>query len=196
MTFCRTKNYSKRQKGQAMIEFALSIMFLLLILFSVLYFGRYFLISQVLLFAAQEGAKIAARTPNLSDNTTRDMVRGFSTNGAETNPNSVIYTALASAGLLSQPVSGSTPPTSGNMPPGSSIQILPWDAGSTNTIPPGTVAVVITYPFELVGNPFTGASSNPVKSVALAMSFSQPPIQFPNFNISQQAVAAEEVYQQ
>jgi len=180
-----------------MVEFALSIMFLLLILFSVLYFGRYYLISQVLLFAAQEGAKIAARTPNLSDNATRDMVRGFTTGGVQINPNSVIFTALASAGLLSQPVSGNKPPTSGNLPPGSSVQILPWDASSNSTpIPAGTVAVMITYPFELIGNPFSGQNNNPVQSVALAMSFDKPAIQFPNFNVSQQAVAAEEVYQQ
>lgn len=76
------------------------------------------------------------------------------------------------------------------------MQILPWDAGATSTpIPVGTVAVLITYPFEFVGNPFTGQNGT-VKSVALAMSFDKPAIQFPNFNISQQAVAAEEVYQQ
>lgn len=116
MKFYRKRNYLRVSKGQAMVEFALSMMFLLLILFSVLYFGRYYLISQVLLLAAQEGAKIAARTPNLSDNATRDMVRGFTTSGASTNPNSVIFTALASAGLLSKPVVGSTAPTLGNLP--------------------------------------------------------------------------------
>lgn len=173
-----------------MVEFALSVMFLLLILFSVLYFGRYYLISQVLLFAAQEGAKIAARTPNLTDDTNRGMLRGFTTGGAEFNSSSVIYTALSSAGLLSQK-------TSGSLPPGSSVQILPWDASSTNIpIPAGTVAVRITYPFQLVGNPFTGKSNGSVQSVALAMSFNKPALQFPNLNISQQAVAAEEVYQQ
>lgn len=154
------------------------------------------MISQVLLFAAQEGAKIAARTPDLSNNATRDMVRGFTTAGVETNPNSVIFTALASAGLLSQPVVGFTPPTSGNLPPGASVQILPWDAGAANApIPPGTIAVIITYPFELIGNPFNSGKSGP-PNLALAMSFTAPAIQFPNFNIAQQAVAAEEVYQQ
>ncbi len=124
-----------------MIEFALAIPFLMLILFSVLYFGRYFLISQILLYAAQEGAKTASRTPNLSDDNVRNMVRGFTTDGAQLNTNSVIYAALASARLLSQT-------TSGNLPNGSSIQILPWDGtGVGNTIPAGTVAVKITYSF-------------------------------------------------
>ena len=185
----KMKSYLRISKGQAMIEFALAIPFLLLILFSVLYFGRYFLVSQVLLFAAQEGAKIASRTPGLSNNSTRDMVRGFTTGGAAANTNSVIYTALASAGLLSQTNSGS-------MPPGSSIQILPWDGASGTAIPAGTVAVNITYPFQLLGNPFTGQSTGSVQSVAVAMSFTAPALKFPNFKISQQAVAAEEVYQQ
>jgi Flp pilus assembly protein TadG len=173
-----------------MIEFALSIPFLLLILFSVLYFGRYFLVAQVLLYAAQEGAKIASRTPYLSDDNVRSTLRGFTIDGAQYNTNSVVYKAFASAGLLSQT-------TAGNLPPGSNVQILPWDAtaNTNNPIPPGTVAVRINYPFQLIGNPFTGASNGSVKSFALAMSFTAPALKFPNFTISQQAVAAEEIYQ-
>ncbi len=40
-----------------MIEMALSFPFLLLLLVAILFFGRYFLITQVLLYAAQEGAE-------------------------------------------------------------------------------------------------------------------------------------------
>src|SRR5271170_1151628 len=142
----RCKRKQKGARGQSMVEFALSVPFLLLILVSVVFFGRYFLIAQVLLSAAQEGAKIAARTPNLSDPNVRDMVRGFSVTGAEVSPNSVIYGALASANLLSGTISG-------NMPPGSQVEILPWDATASDTIPPpGTLAVKIAYPFQLLGN--------------------------------------------
>lgn len=184
------RNQNKRSaNGQAMVEFALSVMFLLLILFSVLYFGRYFLISQVLLYAAEEGARIASRTPDLSDDTTRDMVRGFTTGGAMSNQNSVIYAVLSSAGLLSQK-------NSGNLPAGSSVQILPWDGTANNVaIPAGTIGVAITYPFNLLGGPVAG-NAGPVQNLNLAMSFNGHPIQFLNFNITQQAVAAQEVYQQ
>jgi Flp pilus assembly protein TadG len=182
----KDRKYSRKQ-GQSMIEFALSLPFLLLILVSILFFGRYFLIAQVLLHAAQEGAKVASRTPNLNDADVRDMVRGFSTSGAQANTNSAIYTALASAHLLSQ---GS----SGDMPTGSKVEILPWDSDGTtgNTTPPGTVEVRIDYPFQLLGSPFGG----PRRTVAIAMSFNSAPIKFLNFTISERAVAAQEIYQQ
>ena len=165
-----------------MVEFAISFPFLLLILIAMLFFGRYFLISQVLLYAAQEAAKIAARTPNLNDDTVRSAIRGFTTAGQQLNTNSLLYSALASAQILSQG-------NSGNLPPGSAVQILPWDATAADTLPPqGTVEVVIKYPFELNGNPFNG----PTPSVAIAMTVdgSKPPVRFLNFTISQQAVAA------
>ena len=184
--------FSRHKQGQSMIEFALAMPFLFLILIAVLYFGRYFLMAQVLLYAAQEGAKIAAVTPNLSDDTTRGMVRGFTAAGGALNTNSAIYGAIASAGLLSAQ-------TSGNLPPGASVQILPWDAGTTGTgtfiPPPGTLAVVVNYPFSLLVNPFTGQSNGSVSGVAVAMSFSGPALQFPNFTITEQAVAAQEIYQ-
>jgi Flp pilus assembly protein TadG len=171
-----------------MVEFALAIPFLLLIIVSVVYFGRYFLIAQVLLSAAQEAAKVAARTPNLNDPNTRDIVRGFTTTGAAVNPNSVIYGALASARLLSNTISG-------DMPPGSVVEILPWDATAGDTIPPpGTVAVKVAYPFQLMGSPFKGTAL-PVQ-IAFTIDGSKPPFQFPNFTISEQATAGQEIYQQ
>jgi hypothetical protein len=172
-----------------MIEFALSFPFLLFMLVSILYFGRYFLIAQVLLAAAQEGAKIAARTPNLSDDNVRDMLRGFTKYGVETNPNSVIYGALASANLLSGTISG-------NMPPGSQVEILPWDQTVGDILPPpGTIAVKIAYPFQFLGsnlgNPFSGNVA-----IAFTVDGSKPAFVFPNFTISQQVTAAQEIYQQ
>lgn len=178
-----------RKSGQSMIEFALSLPFLLLILVAVLFFGRYFLITQVLLYAAQETAKIAARTPNLSDDATRSQIRGFTTTGGALNVNSVLYGALGAARLLSQT-------TSGDMPPGSVVEIMPWDATNGDILPPqGTVEVRIDYPFQLMGNPFQGPAP---PSVAIATTVSGPPqaIKFLNFTISQKAVAAQEVYQQ
>lgn len=173
-----------------MVEMAFCMTFLLLVLIGVLFFGRYFLLAQVLLHAAQEEAKIAARTPNLNDENTREMTSGFTTTGTAVNPQSVIYGALASAQLLSQG-------TSGDMPPGSRVEILPWDSDGTaadNTTPQGTVQVRIDYPFQLLGNPFTGQS----QSVAIAMTVtgSNPPLRFGNFTITERAVAAQEIYQQ
>jgi hypothetical protein len=181
----------KRRNGQSMVELAFSVPFLVFILVSILFFGRYFLIAQVLLSAAQEGAKIAARTPNLNDPTVRDTVRGFTTTGTATNPNSVIYGALASANLLSNT-------TSGNMPPGSVVEILPWDATPTDVIPPaGTIAVELSYPFELMGNPFATGTQQPNVIVGLyTVNAATQGIIFPSLTITQQATAGEEVYQQ
>jgi hypothetical protein len=175
-----------------MIEFAFAVPFLIFILISVLYFGRYFLIAQVLLSAAQEGAKVAARTPNLNDPNVRDMVRGFTTTGAAVNTNSPIYGALASARLLSNTISG-------NMPPGSVVKILPWDATGNDIIPPaGTVAIKLSYPFQLMGNPFQpAAQQTPNLIVGLyTVNAATQGIAFPNFVISEQATAGQEVYQQ
>jgi Flp pilus assembly protein TadG len=172
-----------------MIEFALSMPFLLLIVIGIMYFGRYLLIAQTLLYAAQEGVRVAAKTPNLADEGTRDTIRGFSTSGTTVNTNSVIYTALASAKLLSQGISG-------DMPTGSRVEILPWDSDGTaaDTIPPGTVAVRIDYPFQLIGNAFNPSKTQTI-SIAMAFQGQGTPVKFLNFTVSQRAVAAEEIYQ-
>jgi len=162
-----------------MVEFALSFPFLLIILFSVLFFGQYFLQAQSILFAAQQGALLASRTPNLTDPTTRDNVRGFSTSGAVTNTNSPIYAALNSAQLLQ----------TGNLPPNASVEILPWDPDLTETPPSGTVEVKINYPFQPFGIQF-GTSLG----VALTMSGSAG-IHFKNFTLTERATAAQQVFQ-
>src|ERR1700733_4569400 len=147
MRLSRNSQIANRRRGQSMVEFAISFPFLLLLLISIIFFGRYFFIAQVLLYAAQEGAKVAARTPNLSDPDVRGQVRGFTLSGAQLNPNSIMYTAIASANLLS---GGNT----GNMPPGSRVEIFRnfaadnWDADGTaaDTTAMCTVQVRIDYP--------------------------------------------------
>ena len=177
-------------RGQSMVEFAFALPFLIFILVSIVFFGRYFLIAQVLLSAAQEAAKVAARTPNLNDPAVRDTVRGFTTTGAAVNPNSVIYGALASARLLSNTISG-------DMPPGSLVEILPWDATSADTIPPpGTVAVKVAYPFQLMGNPFQPTQQPSVIVGLYTVNAATQGIHFNNFVISEQATAGQEIYQQ
>jgi Flp pilus assembly protein TadG len=170
-----------------MVEFAISIPFLFFFLVSILFFGRYFLVSQVMLHAAQEGAKMASRTPNLNNDTTREQVRGFTVGGAGSNANSIIYASLGAANLLSNG-------TAGNLPPGSKVEILPFDSASDSAnLPAGTVAVLITYPFQLLGNTFAGPSA----SVAIQFhpTGNGAPFRFLNFTISQEAVAAQEIYQ-
>ncbi|HEY9773648.1 MAG TPA: TadE family protein [Planktothrix sp.] len=166
-----------------MIEFALSTPFIMLILVAIVFFGRYFLLAQILLHAAQEGAKVASRTPNLLNEDVRDQVRGFSTAGMSINPGSVIYSTIGSARLLSQG-------TTGDMPTGSAVLILPFDNGSSVNAPPGTVQVVVSYPFQLLGNPFSGSG----QQVGIWMG--STPFRFLNFTITESAVAAQEVYQQ
>jgi Flp pilus assembly protein TadG len=200
MAFSGKSYMANRRRGQSMVEFAISFPFLLLLLVSIIFFGRYFLIAQVLLYAAQEGSKVAARTPGLSDPDVRGQVRGFTVTGAQLNPNSLIYTAIGSANLLS---GGNT----GSMPPGSRVEIFRsgaadnWDADGTtaDTTAPGTIQVRIDYPFELIGNPFNpGASQGEVSgpvAIAMTVNGSKPPVRFLNFTLTERATAGEEIYQ-
>jgi TadE-like protein len=180
-----------KARGQVMVELAIAMPFLMLIFIAILFFGRYFLVAQTLLYAAEEGAKLASRTPNLTDADTRSQVRGFN-GGASVNAQSLIYRALGSANLLSN---GQT----GDLPPGAKVEILPWDSDGSATdsaVPVGTVQVRIDYPFALVANPF-GTSSVASQQVAVAMTAdgSGRPVQFHNFTVTQRATAAWEVYQ-
>jgi hypothetical protein len=115
----------------------------------------------------------------------RDSVRGFSTSGAGTNPNSVVYRALGAANLLS---SGST----GDLPPGSKVLIMPFDSTGGAAFD-GTVTMQISYPFQLTGSPFNGAT--PSVAIKFSADGSGNPFRFLNFTITQQAVAAQEIYQ-
>lgn len=185
----------REASGQSLVEFAFAIPFLLLCVIGIIYFGRAFFTAQVLAYAAQEGARQAASIPNLSDAEVRDVIRGFSTSGAETNSNSVIYTAMGAASLLSN---GST----GTLPPGASVKILlpnnggDSDGSAKDFVPPGTVAVRIDYPFSLLINPFTGTAGGQVSSVSIALTAdpADPPVPFPDFKLSEKAVVAQQVY--
>jgi hypothetical protein len=183
---------SRGKSAQALVEFAFAIPLLLLLVVGVVYFGKAFYIKQVLSYAAQQGAFFACHVPNLSDSGVRDTVRGFTTGGTATNSGSIIYTGLAAASLLSQG-------NNGDLPPGAQIKILPWDGdGSTaDTIPAGTVAVRVVYPFSLLNNPFTGKPAGDVSSVSIAMTPDpgNAPVAFADFQMSEKAVVAQEIYQ-
>jgi Flp pilus assembly protein TadG len=185
------KRIYRNSNGQSMVEIALSIPFLLLCLVAIMYFGRAYFIVQTCTFAAQEGAKVASRLPNLSDPNTREYVRGFTTGGAGTNPNSVVYAILGGATLLS---SGRT----GDLPDQASVKILPWDAtDAADVSPSGTITVVVTYPFSLLINPFTKQAAGETTQVNLAMSAEDTnPVRFGDFSIRQSATVAPQVYQE
>ncbi len=180
-----------RFSGQALVEYALSIPFLLLVVLAIVYFGKAFYISQSITFAAQEGACLASRVPNLKDVAIRDYLRGFSSDGVGINPDSVIYSTLGSAHLLSQGLTG-------NLPAKAKVKILPWDSDGSpeDYIPAGTVAVRIEYPFQLLANPFAASTDAPELTVALAAPGQGDPVPLPNMVISQKATASQEVFQE
>jgi hypothetical protein len=105
----------------------------------------------------------------------------------------VIYSQLAGAHLLSDGISG-------DLPPGSTVKILPWDSDGSadDAVPNGTVAVRIVYPYSLLINPFTGTAGGETTSVALQLSAEDTatPVPFPDFAISEKATAAQEIYQE
>jgi hypothetical protein len=182
----------RKNRAQVMVELAMAMPFLMIIFIGILFFGRYFLMAQTILYAAEEGAKLASRTPNLTDPDTRAQVRGFTTGGSQLNNQSYIYRALGAANLLSN---GQT----GNLPPGAKVEILPWDSDGTigdSQVALGTVQVRIDYPFALLANPF-GNSNIVNQNVAVGMTAngSGRPVQFKNFTITQRASAAWEIYQ-
>jgi TadE-like protein len=186
--------------GQAAVEFALALPFLLMCLLATIYFGRVFYITQVVSYAAQEGSKMAAKLPNLVDASVRTKVRGFDRNGHRAYVNSVIYQALGGAHLLSQ---GQT----GDLPKGAKVLILPWDAnGQDFNTAPGTVSIFISYPFSLLGETVpngTGSDDSHSLSVTLLgdnrgkeAAGTPMKVSFPDLNIQYQATAPQEVYQE
>ncbi len=164
-----------------MVEFALSLPLVLLFLVAILYFGRTFYVKQIVTMAAQEGTRMLARVPGLSDNSARDYMRGFTTDGQAINVTSPIYLALAAGRLLDGPNG-----TSGNLPPGSQVEILPWDNNSVN-LAPGTVSVKIQYPFTFVDGSQFG-------TIRIWSGPDGAAIPFANTVITEQAVAAQEVF--
>lgn len=185
-----------QQAGQALVEFAFAIPFLLLCVVAVIYFGRAFYVSQILSYAAQEGARAASSMPNLNDPAVRDAVRGFTTSGDASNTNSVIYSILHDANLLS----GGASVASGKLPPSAVVKILPWDGDGSaqDSVPAGTVAVRVDYPFSIVINPFTGQSATPVTSISIALTANPAdrPVSFGDFRMSEKATVAQSIYQE
>lgn len=194
----KQKNRSLRapQTGQSLVEFAFAIPFLLLCVVAIIYFGRAFYVSQILSYAAQEGARAAASMPNLNDPTVRDAVRGFTTSGDASNTNSVIYSILHDANLLS----GGATVASGSLPASAVVKILPWDGDGSaqDAVPAGTVAVRVDYPFSILINPFTGQSATPVTSISIALTANpaDAPVAFPDFRMSEKATVAQSIYQE
>ncbi len=196
----RSKLQSRKRlgHGQSMVEFALSIPFVILLFVAILYFGRYFFASQSILYAAQEGARSAAKIPNLSDAAVRDSIRGFTTDGAVVGPDdptqnpSPVYCALSAAKMLS-----GADRAHGNLPDGATVKILPWDDGVASSS--DTVTVVIQYPFGLSMDWKTGQSSEKFGdsvNIALSLDHQNPPVSFSNMTIQQSATAGQEIFQQ
>ena len=180
----------RKYSGQALIEFVLSIPLLLLVLVSMLYFGRVYYVKQVILYAAQEGARAAARTPELDDPDVRDMVRGFTLSGGYTNYYSPIAGVLGAANMLSFG-------DCGDLPAKAAVKILPWDSDGSyaDYTPPGTVAVRVIWPFSLMRDPFSGQVSGQTTDVAIPVDVWGAPIKFPDFEMSEMACSTPEIYQ-
>jgi len=169
-----------------MVEFALCIPCLLLFVVSIIYFGKLFYTKQIVIMAAQEGARLSSRLPNLSNNSNRDYVRGFGVNGDVINSDSPIYKAMAAGHLLSGPNGDS-----GNLPSGSTVEILPFDDPAT-TLPAGVISVRIKYPFSFVSSANTQSEFGNSFDVYTGPGGS--PISFANQLITEQAVASQEVF--
>ncbi len=191
-TGCSYRNLTNsRSSGQSMVEFAFAIPFLLLIVVTIMYFGRVFYTKQAVAMACQEAARLASRTPELSDAQVRESLTGFSTSGDAINSTSVVAQQLGSARLLSQ---GAT----GNLPPGAKVKVLPFDSDGSieDQVAPGTVGVRIEYPFVFVGSAFASSANQFGKSVGVYTGAGGSPVSFLNFPISERAVSFTEVYQQ
>lgn len=196
MFIVETSLKQRARRGQSMVEFALAIPFLLLVLLGIVYFGKYFYVAQNVVYAAQEGARMAARVPNLKDPSVRDAIRGFTTDGAlvgvddATQNPSPIYCALSAAKMLS-----GDDGAHGNLPGGAEIKILPYDDNAPDS---GTVTVQIKFPFGLMldyrSSAPQGEFGNSVDIVSGATR-SETPVSFANLSIQQSASATHEIYQ-
>lgn len=184
--------YRSRNRGQVLVELALSIPLVLLCLVSIIYFGRLFLIKQSVAYAAQEGARAASRLPDLSNPETLDRLRGFADDGSVTGPDddtnpSPIYRALSAAGLLSAEAG-----RRGSLPWGA--RVLIDGAGSQSD----RVVVTIEYPYGLFFNPGASNSIADASEIGIALSAESgaAPVTFSDFVLTESASAAQEVYQQ
>lgn len=182
-----------RCSGQTLVEFALALPFVVLIIVAIMYFGRIFYVKQAVLLACQEGARELSKHPGLSDSSTRSFISGFSVDGEPINPDSVVYGALGSARLLSS-VDGTT----GNLPKGTSVKVLPFDSSGEpdDAIPAGTIALKIEYPFRFFENPFSPGSSKFGDAIDIWSGWGGNPVHLlGNFTLSERVVVVPQVYQ-
>jgi len=184
----RSKHTKRNHRGQSMVEFAFSLPFFLLIMLTILYFGRFFYLKQVVLSACQQAALNLSSSPYLDDAQARARAVGFDSTGQLVDASAPVAIALGNARLLSEG-------TTGNLPPGSSVKVLPFDAGSGDvSVPLGTVAVKIDYPFTLIGNPFDGGSKGEFgQTLGVYTGEGGDAIQFRDQLVSEIAVASRQV---
>jgi len=84
----------RKQKGQALVEFALILPLLLMLLFGVFEFGRAMFIKNTLNNAARAAVRVAVVTPNLNDNSYN--AGDLSTRSTTDNVQAKIYDSLFS----------------------------------------------------------------------------------------------------
>ena len=163
-----------------MVEFAFSLPFFLLIMLTILFFGRYFYIKQVVLSACQEAARRLSTSANLASADNRQAITGFDTSGNLVNGTAPVAVLLKGAGLFS----------GDNLPVGSSVKVLPFDAeGDDPVVQDGTLAVKITYPFNFMA----GQGQNDY--VAVYSGDDGAPVRFENGLISEIAVSHMDISQ-
>lgn len=154
-----------------MLEFAFALPFLLLIVVTIIYFGRVFYIKQIVLSAAQQAARAASRIPNASAN--KDIY---------IDP--IIAQTLFNARLISDTT----------LPAWVQTQVT-----TQSGLPAGTVAVQVNYPFVFIGSP--GAPNQPASEFdpqtfgVYAGDGGPTSVPFYNFTITETAVALSEVFQ-
>ncbi|MBZ0185872.1 MAG: pilus assembly protein [Candidatus Obscuribacterales bacterium] len=179
-----------RRRGQSLVEFALAIPFVVLVIVAIMYFGRVFYIKQVVLLATQEAARDLSRMPGeiLDDPTLRESRIGFTTTGAQTEPNSVAGGILGAANLLS---AGNT----GDLPPGSQVNVYyyPNNLPPDGILPVGSIKVRISYPFKFINNPFGTTSTEFGNSVDVWTGEDGDPVKFEDFSIIEQTVFVKEI---
>lgn len=157
-----------------MLEFAFALPFLLLIVVTIIYFGRVFYIKQIVLSAAQQAARAASRIPNASAN-------------KELYIDPIIAAALFNARLISD----------NTLPAWVQTQV------TTPANLSGAVAVQVSYPFVFVPSPNQpnqpasefDATSFGVYAGDASTTGGSSSVPFYNFTIAEKAVALSEVYQ-
>jgi Flp pilus assembly protein TadG len=98
----------QKERGAAAVEFALTVVILLLLVFGIIEFGALVFDKHILTNASREGARagIVMRTPRLSDNDIKAIVRGFAQEH--------MVSFRASSTLVFDPPISPTEPRAGN----------------------------------------------------------------------------------